>query len=110
MASARAARLAIALAALGAPPSAAEDLVIVQKDKQFSEQRVVIRAGDRLVFRNEDTVSHNVFSRSPGAEFEVEVQLPGQETPISFAKPGAAEVRCAIHPNMKLLVTVEPQE
>jgi len=103
-------RLLVLAALAGGGPAQAEDFVILQKDKQFSEERIVIRAGDRLVFRNEDSVSHNVFSRSPGAQFEVKVQLPGQQTPISFARPGEAEVRCAIHPNMKLRVTVEPKE
>jgi plastocyanin len=86
-----------------------EDHVIVQKDKSFSAPDLVVQAGDRIVFKNEDDVSHNVFSRSPDHEFEVKVQLPGQETPVTFGKPGTAEVRCAIHPNMKLRVNVEPK-
>ena len=100
--------LALAMAAAGA--ARAEDHVIVQRDKAFSVPQVTLRAGDRIVFKNEDSVSHNVFSRSPGSEFEVKAQLPGQESPVSFAKPGEAEVRCAIHPAMKLHVTVTPKE
>jgi plastocyanin len=101
---------ALTLAA-GAPRgSAAEDHEIVQRDKAFSQERITLRAGDRIVFKNEDTVSHNVFSRSPGSEFEVRAQLPGQESPVVFAKPGEAEVRCAIHPAMRLRVTVTPKE
>jgi plastocyanin len=107
----RAACLAAALAALGAAgPLRAEDHVIAQRDKAFSLAELTVRAGDRILFRNEDTVSHNVFSRSPGSEFEVRAQLPGQETPVAFRKPGVAEVRCAIHPNMRLRVTVVPKE
>jgi len=97
--------------AVGAPSgSAAEDHVIAQRGKAFSQERVTLRAGDRIVFKNEDTVSHNVFSRSPGSEFEVRAQLPGQQSPVVFAKPGQAEVRCAIHPAMRLQVTVTPKE
>lgn len=99
---------ALALAAAGAART--EDHVIVQRDKTFSEPRITLRAGDRIVFKNEDSVSHNVFSRSPGSEFEVKAQLPGQVSPVSFEKPGEAEVRCAIHPSMKLNVTVTPKE
>ena len=100
--------LVFALCAAGA--ARAEDHVIVQRDKTFSAERVTVRAGDRIVFDNQDSVSHNVFSRSPGSEFEVKAQLPGQRSPISFANPGEAEVRCAIHPAKKLHVTVTPKE
>jgi plastocyanin len=101
---------AIALAVIAPSGSAAEDHVIAQRGKAFSQERITLRAGDRIVFKNEDTVSHNVFSRSPGAEFEVRAQLPGQQSPVVFAKPGQAEVRCAIHPAMRLHVTVTPKE
>jgi plastocyanin len=104
-------RLAAALALCAAPVgAAAEDHEIVQRDKTFSQERITLRAGDRIVFKNEDTVSHNVFSRSPGSEFEVRAQLPGQKSPVVFATPGQAEVRCAIHPAMRLHVTIEPKE
>jgi plastocyanin len=90
--------------------ASAGDEVIVQKDKTFSQEKVVIRAGDRLVFSNRDSVTHNLFSRTPGFEFEVKVQLPGQDSPVTFEHPGEAEVRCAIHPTMKLKVVVEGKE
>lgn len=93
-----------------AAPAAAEDRTIVQKDKSFSQPEVVIREGDRIVFSNRDAVSHNLFSRSAGSEFEIKVQLPGQDSPVAFDKPGTVEVRCAIHPEMKLRVVVEPKE
>jgi plastocyanin len=97
-----------ALAAAGA--AAAEEQTVVQKDKSFGRDEVVIKAGDRIVFSNQDAVTHNLFSRSPGFEFEVNVQLPGQETPVAFDKAGEADVRCAIHPEMKLHVVVKPKE
>ena len=62
------------------------------------------------MFSNHDTVSHNLFSRTPGFEFEVKVQLPGQDSGVGFDHPGEAEVRCAIHPGMKLRVVVEGKE
>jgi plastocyanin len=103
-----AAALAAALAL--AAPAAAEDKKIVQKDKAFSQPEIVVREGDRIVFSNEDSVSHNLFSRSEGFEFEIKVQLPGQDSAVSFDHAGTAEVRCAIHPEMKLRVVVEPKE
>ena len=105
----RAAAIGLGVVLLAAPEARAEDHVIVQKGKTFSAAEIVLKAGDRIVFRNEDEVSHNVFSRSPGEEFEVRVQLPGQETAVALTKAGSADVRCAIHPQMKLHVTVEPK-
>ena len=99
-----------ALCSLAGGGAAAGDEVVVQKDKSFSQEKVVLRVGDRLVFSNRDSVTHNLFSRSPGFEFEVKVQLPGQDTPVTFDHPGEAEVRCAIHPGMKLRVVVEEKE
>ena len=86
----------------------AEDHVVVQKDRSFSTAEITIRRGDRVVFRNEDTRTHNVFSRTPGAAFEIKAQIPGQTAAIQFSASGRADVRCAIHPNMKLTVNVEP--
>jgi plastocyanin len=93
-----------------ASAAAAEEHMVVQKDRSFGAAEVRVHAGDRIVFSNQDTVTHNLFSRSPGFAFEVKVQLPGQETPVDFDRPGEAEVRCAIHPQMKLRVVVEPKE
>jgi plastocyanin len=104
-------RAAAVLAALAvASAAAAEEHTVVQKDRSFAQPEIVVRAGDRIVFSNQDNVTHNLFSRSPGFEFEVKVQLPGQETPVTFDKPGEADVRCAIHPEMKLHLKVEPKE
>jgi plastocyanin len=96
------------LLALGLSGSAsAGDLVVIQKDKSFAQPEITIRSGDRVVFRNQDTVVHNIFSVSPGFAFEIKTQLPGQSTDQRFTGKGEAEVRCAIHPQMKLLVKVE---
>jgi len=105
----RVAALAVVLLS-AASRGAAEDQVIVQQDKAFSQGQVVVQAGDRIVFSNRDAVTHNLFSRSPGFEFEVKVQLPGQDTPVTFERAGVAEVRCAIHPEMKLRVVVEEKQ
>lgn len=86
----------------------AEEHVVTQVDKQFSVERIELREGDSIVFRNADTVIHNVFSRDEDNPFEIKAQLPGQDTAIRFEKAGAVKVRCAIHPGMKLDVAVEP--
>src|SRR5580658_72517 len=88
-------------------PTIAEDHLITQKDRAFSEAEISIKRGDSIVFKNADEVTHNVFSVSPGMEFDIRRQAPGGSSKIVFSKEGVAEVRCSIHPKMKLIVTVE---
>jgi plastocyanin len=98
---------AIAAAALTMlAPMDAEEHTIVQKDRAFSQAEITIKAGDSIVFKNSDEVTHNVFSVSPGMEFDIRRQPPGGSSTVTFAKEGVAEVRCSLHPKMKLLVTV----
>lgn len=88
-------------------PARAEDVTITQKDRAFSKTEVTIKRGDSIVFKNSDEVSHNVFSVSSGMEFDIRRQAPGASSKISFDTTGVAEVRCSIHPKMKLIVTVK---
>ncbi len=102
------AHLLLLAAVLAAPGAAAEDHVVVQKDRAFSTTELTIRRGDRLVFENRDARTHNVFSRTPGFEFEIKAQIPGQTAAVPLDATGRADVRCAIHPDMKLTVNVKP--
>ena len=77
-----------------------------QLDRAFSQKEISIKVGESIVFKNNDQVTHNVFSVSPGMEFDIRRQAPGMSSTIAFNKPGVAEVRCSIHPKMKLIVTV----
>jgi plastocyanin len=92
---------------LAVAPLIAAEHDIVQKDRAFSQTDLTIKAGDSIVFRNQDEVAHNVFSVSPGMEFDIRRQAPGASSSITFLKPGVAEIRCSIHPKMKLMVTVK---
>ena len=85
----------------------AEEVHVTQKDKTFLPGEVTLRVGDSLVFHNDDPITHNMFSRSQGNEFNLKMQKPGQDLTQKFESPGTAIVRCAIHPKMKLVVKVE---
>ena len=65
-----------------------------------------VKVGDVVEFKNDDDVSHNVFSVSKIQPFNTKMQTPGAEAAITFTNEGTIEVRCAIHPGMKLLVQV----
>src|SRR5437868_861187 len=88
-------------------PALAGEHIITQKDRAFSQTAITIKLGDSINFKNADAVTHNVFSVSQGMEFDIRRQAPGGSSTVAFQKEGVAEVRCSIHPRMKLLVTVQ---
>jgi plastocyanin len=97
----------LAILAVGASLALAADHQIIQKDRSFSQTEITIKPGDKIVFQNSDDVTHNVFSITSGMEFDLRRQAPGASSTVPFDKEGVAEVRCSIHPKMKLIVTVK---
>ena len=101
--------LSIAVAAgviSGSIAAYAAERSISQKDKAFSETEATIKAGDSITFVNDDTISHNILSSSATNAFNLGVQAPGSSTSYTFKTAGDVDVGCAIHPKMKLKVTV----
>jgi plastocyanin len=98
--------ITVAVVAIGHAVWAAEQTV-VQKDKRFSMPTIQIKAGDRVVFLNDDSVTHNVYSTTKGHEFEIKTQAPGKSDSVKFDRAGIVVVECAIHPKMRLQVNVD---
>ena len=96
-----------AASVLAATAIGAQTVEIFQKGKAFSERSVTIAAGDPISFVNDDDNVHNVYSATPGHEFDLGAQKPGDSGAHVFASPGEVAVRCAIHPRMRLTVNVE---
>lgn len=85
----------------------AKEFTIDQKDKAFSLTSLTVKVGDVINFRNSDPFFHNIYSLSPVKIFDLGSYKQGESKSINFDKPGVVEVNCAIHPSMKLKVTVE---
>ncbi len=103
---------AVVLALLAGAPVYAAEVVVSQKDKQFSTESLTIKAGDTVVFQNDDDTSHNVFSSTEGNKFNLGIQKKDGDTKKvthTFDAPGEVEIRCAIHPKMKLNIKIEPR-
>ena len=90
------------------PALAAQEHLVTQKDKSFSTKTLSVKAGDKIVFRNDDSFSHNIFSLTDAMPFDLGTYGNGQAKTVTFAKPGKYEIECAIHPDMRLIVTVAP--
>jgi len=81
--------------------------VVLQKNTAFHPGEITIKPGETVVFKNEDGVVHNVFSVTKGVEFNLNIQQPGQSSSFTFPHEGRVEVRCVIHPAMKLVINVK---
>lgn len=98
---------AAAILLFATAPAWAAEFVITQGDKRFSERRLTISVGDTITFVNDDTITHNIHSSTDGFDFDLGAQAPGESFSYVFEKPGKLKIRCAIHPKMKLELTVE---
>jgi plastocyanin len=78
-----------------------------QKGRLFSPGALSVKAGEVVVFNNDDTVTHHVYSSTKGQEFDLSTAKPGQNMRHTFSKPGRVDVRCGLHPGMRLAVTVQ---
>lgn len=96
------------LALVAAFPALAEEVVVSQKNKSFSAKKLKLKVGDSIKFVNEDGFAHNVFSLSAAKSFDTGSFGNGQARSVTFDKPGAVEVECAVHPDMRLDVEVTP--
>jgi plastocyanin len=85
----------------------AAEIVVSQKNKEFSQKTVKLKVGDSIAFRNDDPFFHNVFSLSDTASFDLGSYPQGQSKSVKFTKAGTVEIECSIHPNMKLMVEVQ---
>lgn len=85
----------------------AQDIRVTQSGKKFSEAEVNIAPGQKVVFVNDDSVAHNVYTIVKGKKLDLGLQKPSEEGEISFDQAGTYRVRCAIHPRMKMVVKVE---
>jgi plastocyanin len=84
----------------------AAETVVMQREIAFMPDKVEIKVGGTVVFVNQDPFGHNVFSESPGGEFDIGRQQAGQRTPVVFRRAGTFEVKCRIHPRMKVEIVV----
>ena len=83
-----------------------KEFTVDQKDKAFSLSSLSVKVGDVVIFRNSDPFFHNIYSLSPTKIFDLGSYKQGEAKSVTFDKAGDVEVNCAIHPNMKMKVTV----
>src|SRR3954466_9446974 len=77
---------------------------ISQKGRAFRPTDVTINRGESLTFTNEDSFIHQIYV---DGLFDSEEKAPGENINETFPKTGTFQVRCHIHPTMRMTVHVK---
>lgn len=80
--------------------------VVEQRNRSFGVAKLTVKAGEPVLFVNNDYYGHNVYSDTEGAVFDIGLQEPGETREITFEVAAIVKVRCRIHPRMRLSITV----
>ena len=74
---------------------------------RFTRQLVELKTGTVMKFHNSDDVIHNIMTIDKDDLTEdFGLQKPGEDIHATFSTPGTYQVRCSIHPKMKMTVNV----
>lgn len=92
----------VAMASFGHAADAAH--TIAQSGRAFHPTEITINRGESLTFTNDDEFIHQIYVTG---QFDSEEKAPGEDITESFTSAGTFEVRCHIHPKMKLVVHVK---
>ncbi|MBC7918261.1 MAG: methylamine utilization protein [Rhodoferax sp.] len=79
---------------------------VAQANRQFVPLVSVVTVGSQVLFPNQDTVRHHVYSFSPAKTFELKLYSGKPSNPVLFDKPGVVILGCNIHDNMAAWVLV----
>jgi plastocyanin len=80
--------------------------IIDQRDEMFMPLVTIVRKGGHVVFTNNDTTMHQVYSFSSIKQFEFEIDEGEHSAPVVFDQPGVAAIGCNIHDQMITYVYV----
>lgn len=94
----------------GLPATPTNTARMMQKNKKFLPDLVIVVVGSTVAFPNEDKLLHNVFSVKPGLEFDLGLYQSGTSKTHTFTRPGATDVFCNIHPDMFASILVVPSD
>jgi plastocyanin len=97
-------RLALPILLLLAAAAFGQDgHVVQQKSRRFTPGEIAIRRGEAITVTNDDDFIHQIYV---DGLFDSEEKQPGENIVEAFPRAGTFEVRCHIHPKMRLIVHV----
>ena len=88
--------------------AAAAEVAVDQRDMQFVPGAVAINAGDSVRFTDTDRIAHDITVVNPdGSAVDRGMDYYNQQIVVKFDKAGVYQIRCRIHPTMKMTITVK---
>jgi plastocyanin len=84
------------------------DATIAMRGRQFMPHTAVIQRGGSVQFPNQDPFSHNVFSNTEPASFDLGLYRRGASRSATFAEHGVYAIYCNIHARMVSYVIAVP--
>jgi plastocyanin len=80
---------------------------VSQRGRDFQPNKVAVQRGETVRIVNDDAdLLHHAYIKSDKFNFDSADMAPGSKVDIKFTVPGEFNVRCGIHPKMKLTVQV----
>ena len=89
-----------------APKRPGSAFTMTTRSKAFLPHVLAVPAGSTVSFPNEDPITHNLFSLTPGNTFDLGLYKKGAGKSHKFEAPGVVNVYCNVHPNMSAVVHV----
>jgi plastocyanin len=80
--------------------------IIDQREEMFIPLVTILRKGGHVIFTNNDTTMHQVYSFSPIKQFAFEIDQGQHSAPVVFDQTGVAAIGCNIHDQMITYVYV----
>lgn len=102
-----AAGLGLIAAPLIVDARAGEAVTISQKGRAYAPRAVTLKTGQELTILNDDMFVHHAFVDHPDKVYDSGSMDEGESRSLWFETPGDYTVLCAIHPKMRLKVTVK---
>lgn len=77
---------------------------MIQQDKRFDPELLVVPVGSVVKFPNLDPWFHNVFSLYRGKRFDLGLYQAGDSKSVRFDRLGPSYIFCNIHPHMAAVI------
>lgn len=92
------------VAALGPTTAGAAEVKVGIDNFTFSPQVVTVKAGDTVIWTNNDDIPHTV---ADPPKFRSKALDTGDSYSFTFTTPGAYDYFCSLHPHMTGRIVVE---
>lgn len=87
-----------------APSQGGRSYEMIQRDKRFDPELLVVPKGSVVTFPNLDPWFHNVFSLYRGKRFDLGLYQAGDSKSVRFDRLGPSYIFCNIHPHMAAVI------